>query len=159
MDTPNLFTVAQFAQEHQAFPIGGLRFRIFNELQNGLAQSGAIIRNGRRVLIDEEKFFDWVVGSQKQKPKLQKKRINTANFYTKETNHAVSDEGDGRLIAFCPFCEDIVPTLLVKARSGGFDCSNCGERDSDIISFLKKKHGLGFYDALEYLKRHYGGDS
>ena len=27
---------------------------------NGLIESGAIIRIGRRVLIDEAKFFDWV---------------------------------------------------------------------------------------------------
>ena len=65
MDTPTLLTVTQFAQKHPAFPIGGLRFRIFNEHQNGLAKSGAIIRNGRRVLIDEAKFMQWVVrGSQ-----------------------------------------------------------------------------------------------
>ena len=62
MHTPTLLTVTQFSKKHPAFPIGGLRFRIFNEHQNGLAQSGAIIRNGRRILINEEKFFDWVVG-------------------------------------------------------------------------------------------------
>ena len=157
MDTPNLFTVPQFAQKHEAFPIGGLRFQIFNENQNGLAQSGAIIRIGRRVLIDEEKFFDWVVGSEKQKPKLQKKQINTANSYTKETNHAVSDEGDGRRKALCPSCEDNVPTLLVNARSGRFRCTACGESGGNIITFIRKKQGLGFYDALEYLKRIYGG--
>jgi len=62
MNTPTLLTVAQFSQKHPAFPIGGLRYSIFNEHQNGLAESGAIIRNGRKVLIDETKFFDWVVG-------------------------------------------------------------------------------------------------
>ena len=61
MDTPNLLTVAQFSQKHPAFPIGGLRYRIFNEHQNGLAKCGAIIRNGRKVLIDEAKFFSWLI--------------------------------------------------------------------------------------------------
>jgi hypothetical protein len=61
MDTPNLLTVVQFSQKHPAFPIGGLRYRIFHERTNGLAESGAIIRIGRKVLIDEAKFFDWVV--------------------------------------------------------------------------------------------------
>ena len=61
MEIPTLLTVSQFSQKHPAFPIGGLRHRIFYEEQNGLAKSGAIIRNGRRVLIDEQKFLHWVV--------------------------------------------------------------------------------------------------
>ena len=65
MDTPILLTVSQFSQKHPAFPIGGLRHRIFYEHQNGLAESGAIIRNGRRVLIDEQKFLQWVVNDRK----------------------------------------------------------------------------------------------
>jgi len=66
MDTPTFLTVVQFSQKHPAFPIGGLRFRIFNEHQNGLANSGAIIRNGRRVLIDEAKFFEWILNCDSQ---------------------------------------------------------------------------------------------
>jgi len=59
---PTLLTVKQFAEKHPAFPIGGIRFRIFHEEKNGLKESGAIIRNGRRVLINEEKFFTWLEG-------------------------------------------------------------------------------------------------
>ena len=61
MEIPNLFTVNQFSQKHPEFPMGGLRYQIFNEKDNGLADSGAIIRVGRKVLIDEVKFFNWVV--------------------------------------------------------------------------------------------------
>lgn len=53
-------TVNQFRANHQAFTLGGLRTLIFNEHSNGLAQSGAIVRIGRKVLIDETKFFAWV---------------------------------------------------------------------------------------------------
>ena len=60
MNIPNLLTVRQFSQKHPAFPEGGLRHRIYNETQNGLANSGAIIRTGRKVLIDEERFFNWL---------------------------------------------------------------------------------------------------
>jgi hypothetical protein len=60
MTTPTLSTVKQFSDRHPAFPIGGLRHRIFHEETNGLKKSGAIIRNGRRVLINEEKFFAWL---------------------------------------------------------------------------------------------------
>jgi hypothetical protein len=57
---PTLSTVNQFAEKQPAFNIGGLRALIFNENSNGLAKSGAIIRIGRKVLIDEAKFFGWI---------------------------------------------------------------------------------------------------
>jgi len=56
----NYFSVNQFTKKHPAFTTGGLRALIFNEHTNGLAKSGAIVRIGRRVLIDEPKFFGWV---------------------------------------------------------------------------------------------------
>jgi len=57
---PNLQTVPQFAKSHPAFPVGGLRWQIFNEDQNGLKSSGAIVRVGRKVLIDADRYFDWI---------------------------------------------------------------------------------------------------
>jgi len=57
---PVLSTVSQFAQKHLAFKVSGLRALIFNEHTNGLAKSGAIVRIGRKVLIDEAKFFAWI---------------------------------------------------------------------------------------------------
>jgi hypothetical protein len=60
MAIPTLSTVKQFTARHPAFPEGGLRHRIFHAQTNGLADSGVIVRNGRRVLIDEEKFFVWL---------------------------------------------------------------------------------------------------
>lgn len=53
-------TVNQLTDKHPAFNKGGIRALIFNERQNGLAQSGAIVRLGRKVLIDEGKFLAWV---------------------------------------------------------------------------------------------------
>ncbi|WP_150047321.1 hypothetical protein [Methylomonas rhizoryzae] len=53
-------TVQQFASKHPAFPLGTLRHQIFHEATNGLKKSGAIIRNGRRVLIREDKYFAWL---------------------------------------------------------------------------------------------------
>lgn len=58
--TPNYLTVSQFVNQHPAFNTGGLRSLIFNEHQNGLAKSGAIVRIGRKVLIREDLFFSWV---------------------------------------------------------------------------------------------------
>lgn len=62
MNIPTLLTVNQFSAKHTAFPIGGLRNRIFHAKTNGLEASGAIIRNGRRILINEERFFLWLAG-------------------------------------------------------------------------------------------------
>jgi hypothetical protein len=58
-------TVNQFAQKQPAFTIGGLRPLIFNENNNGLAKSGAIVRVGRKVLIDDAKFFAWIEAQNK----------------------------------------------------------------------------------------------
>ncbi len=57
---PVLSTVNQFTTKQPAFTKGGFRSLIFNEHKNGLAKSGAIVRIGRKVLIDEAKFFAWV---------------------------------------------------------------------------------------------------
>jgi len=66
MAIPSLLTIKQFSGKHPAFPEGGLRFRIFNADKNGMADAGVIIRNGRRVLIDEERFFGWLEAKNKR---------------------------------------------------------------------------------------------
>lgn len=60
MTVPTLLTVKQFPEKHPAFTEGGLRHLIFYAEANGLKQSGAIVRNGRRVLLNEKKFFAWL---------------------------------------------------------------------------------------------------
>jgi hypothetical protein len=60
MSSSLYLTVKQFIAKHPAFTAGGIRSLIFNEYKNGLAKSGAIIRLGRKVLIDEALFFIWV---------------------------------------------------------------------------------------------------
>ena len=57
---PPLSTIKQFCQKNPAFTEGGIRDRVFYADSNGLKKFGAILRNGRRVLIDEEKFFQWL---------------------------------------------------------------------------------------------------
>ncbi|HAT9546858.1 TPA: hypothetical protein JBD53_15005 [Legionella pneumophila subsp. pneumophila] len=61
---PSLSTVKQFCQKYPAFTEGGIRDRIFYADSNGLKKFGAILRNGRRVLIDEERFFQWLKENQ-----------------------------------------------------------------------------------------------
>ncbi len=57
---PKYMTIRQFSAEHAFFTPGSLRSLIFNYQKNGLNEAGAVIRVGRKVLIDESKFFAWI---------------------------------------------------------------------------------------------------
>ena len=56
----SLLTVNQLSEKHPFVSQGSLRYLIFNSKLNGLEAAGALVRLGRRVLIDEEKFFEWI---------------------------------------------------------------------------------------------------
>jgi hypothetical protein len=55
---PTLRTVKQFCQHHPAFTEGGIRWLLFNRELNGLQK--AVVKIGRRLLIDEDAFFAWI---------------------------------------------------------------------------------------------------
>lgn len=57
--TPYL-TVELFNKKHPAFPVGTLRHYIFYKDTNGLQAAGAIFKMGRKVLIKEAAFFEWL---------------------------------------------------------------------------------------------------
>lgn len=59
-------TVVQFCERHPAFTVGGIRWQIFHEDTNGLKKTGAIVRNGRKVLINESKYFTWLEARNQQ---------------------------------------------------------------------------------------------
>ncbi len=59
-----LYTIKQFIEAIPAFTEGGVRHRIFHSQENGLAESGAIVRDGRKILINPEKWFSWLENSQ-----------------------------------------------------------------------------------------------
>lgn len=61
---PRLFTLKQFCEAHPAFAMGGMRQSILHSHLNGLDESGAILRNGRRILVDESKWFEWLLAVQ-----------------------------------------------------------------------------------------------
>ena len=62
---PTLSTVFQFTEKQPGFTSGGLRTLIFNENSNGLANSGAFIRIGRKILINVGIFFSWIESQSK----------------------------------------------------------------------------------------------
>ncbi|OAI12636.1 hypothetical protein A1507_18810 [Methylomonas koyamae] len=54
--------LAKMVTAYQGKP-GAIRWQLFNSASNGLKESGAIIRNGRRILIDVENYFAWQAGN------------------------------------------------------------------------------------------------
>jgi hypothetical protein len=57
--TNRLKTVRQFSEANPAFTQGGIRHIQFT-LGEELAKVGAVVRFGRKILIDEEKFLAFV---------------------------------------------------------------------------------------------------
>ena len=66
-----LFSVRQFCERNKAFTQSTMRALIFQaDLKfsakgkqlagNGLIEAGAVLRGGRKVLIDEAKFYEWL---------------------------------------------------------------------------------------------------
>lgn len=62
-----LRSVRQIAERNPAFSEASLRWLIFRAGQNGLDR--ALVRIGRRVLIDEPRFNDWIE-TQRQKGRV-----------------------------------------------------------------------------------------
>ena len=73
--TRTLLTVRQLSEAHPAFPQGSLRNLIFlaesrKTTKGTITGNGldvALVRIGRKVLIDESKFFQWIDEQQEGK--------------------------------------------------------------------------------------------
>ena len=64
MSVRNIRTVRQFKNEFPAFTEGGLRWLIFNAASNGLDDHDVLVRVGRRVYLDVDRFFEWIDSQQ-----------------------------------------------------------------------------------------------
>lgn len=53
----------------------------------------------------------------------------------------------------CPFHDDKTPSLSVDQSKGLFHCFGCGE-SGDVFDFVMKMKGIGFREALSYLKNY-----
>jgi|GEM_PF-6608993 len=58
--TPTLYTVRDLARAEPALTVGGIRDDLFHRETNGLGDSGAVIRRGRRILLDRVRYLDWL---------------------------------------------------------------------------------------------------
>jgi len=55
----------------------------------------------------------------------------------------------------CPWHQDKDPSLSVDREKGLYHCFGCGE-SGDVFALVEKVKGVGFREALEYLKPHVG---
>ncbi len=60
----DLRSIHQFAEENPAFTESAVRWQIFNAKNNGLEESGAIVRIRRRVYLDTKKYTKWIENQQ-----------------------------------------------------------------------------------------------
>ena len=65
MSDTRFIPLSKWPDVHLWPSVGGLRYLITHSEKNGLANSRAIVRVGRRVLIDEARFIAWVRQSQR----------------------------------------------------------------------------------------------
>ncbi|HEX6134590.1 MAG TPA: DNA primase [Longimicrobiales bacterium] len=57
--------------------------------------------------------------------------------------------------ALCPFHHEKTPSFYVVPRGGFYKCFGCGE-SGDVFTFLMKRGGLAFHDAVRELGKKYG---
>lgn len=57
--------------------------------------------------------------------------------------------------ARCPFHEERTPSFYVVPSKGFYNCFGCGER-GDVFSFLQKRLGFGFHEAVRHLAQKVG---
>lgn len=56
-----LFTVPQLAHAEPALKEGSIRYDVHNRNRNGLAESGALVYRGSRILIHRELYLRWLM--------------------------------------------------------------------------------------------------
>lgn len=55
-----ILSVEQTAEQIPALTQAAIRWHLFNRQTNGLSESGAVIKVGRRVLIDLPNYIEWL---------------------------------------------------------------------------------------------------
>ena len=55
-----VLTVKQLAEQQPGLTEGGIRWDLFNRDKNGLVKAGAILRRGRKILIDPALYMEWL---------------------------------------------------------------------------------------------------
>ena len=81
---------------------------------------------------------------------FRRDRLPDAAEYFADEGLKIVGSGEWRS-ATCPFHADRHPSLRVRLESGSFCCMVCGEKGGDVLAFHRKRHGLGFKEAVQAL--------
>ena len=91
-------------------------------------------------------------------PRLSAETVKSAiapeSYYRSVLTWKGRSNGNGWVLAMCPFHADSDPSLSINLHHGGFHCFGCGEK-GDLISFHGKLNHLSFRDAINDLARRY----
>lgn len=85
--------------------------------------------------------------------------IDPYSFYMAEQSliSLARRPGDWATAGLCPFHEDKKSgSFKVNLETGSFKCWSCGAKGGDIITFLQKRDGLSFREALRKLIETWG---
>ncbi len=71
------------------------------------------------------------------------------------SEHVVLKRAGKDYKGLCPFHQEKTPSFYVVPSKGFYKCFGCGE-SGDLFSFVMKRTGLGFQDAVRYVARRVG---
>jgi hypothetical protein len=124
MNFENALTVRQVARANPAFTEASLRWLLFNSATNGLDKDGVIIRLGKRVLIDRDKFGLWLIGRrvaaepQKEHTKETRPRIDRESEQQPLIQIGVYVLWDGIDVVYVGHSNHVMQRILQHAKRG-----------------------------------------
>src|SRR5512136_145522 len=70
--------------------------------------------------------------------------------FLRREGHDLIPSGKNQFMTLCPFHDDHTPSLSVDTAKQLYHCFGC-EEGGDIFSYVMKKRGLKFNEAVNYL--------
>jgi DNA primase len=80
---------------------------------------------------------------------------NTADIIEIITDYVVLKKTGKNFVGLCPFHSEKTPSFTVSPEKQIFHCFGCGE-GGNVFTFLMKKDGLSFPDAIRLVGKRYG---
>jgi DNA primase len=80
---------------------------------------------------------------------------NTADIVEIIADHVILKKTGKNYVGLCPFHTEKTPSFTVSSEKQIFHCFGCGE-GGNVFTFLMKKDGLSFPDAIRSVGRRYG---
>lgn len=96
------------------------------------------------------KAYDAVYGSTNKKNRFRKDWLPEPLEYYRRHLHTLRVHNDWASTK-CPFHEDIISSLSVNIKNGGYFCHACGTKGGDVVDFHQRLFEINFIDAAQDL--------